>query len=260
MKREIRDGEDLSSLLKKYLWAGKASNMTRLLTEGEKYLKKEGLTLWEKEGAALIFRDRGEFTEVYYALFGGKIPKEALPSGVLLLDDIHRAVPSGEMEEFQKLGFRPYLTRKKERLLLKDWEEEDVALAYGRQEDLREILSLEKEALDPYTSILLSEEELQQELKGGHVLVKRVEEKLGGYLYFTESKATLSLDAVVVARKFRGQGFGKELVRGLLTLGRERKMRQTELWVREDNPRAKALYRSLGFKPRGTVVDHYIRR
>jgi ribosomal protein S18 acetylase RimI-like enzyme len=63
--------------------------------------------------------------------------------------------------------------------------------------------------------------------------------KLKPYLYIHD---------IVVHQKFRGEGLGRLLMEKLVSISRERDYCKLTLEVREDNTRAKALYRSLGFE------------
>jgi len=63
--------------------------------------------------------------------------------------------------------------------------------------------------------------------------------KLKPYLYVHD---------VIVHQDFRGKGLGKLLMKKLVSISKERDYCKITLEVREDNPAAKHLYKSLGFE------------
>lgn len=58
----------------------------------------------------------------------------------------------------------------------------------------------------------------------------------------------LYIHDVVVKHEFRGKGFGKALIKKLIEVSVERGYCKLTLEVREDNPGAQHVYRSLGFE------------
>ena len=58
----------------------------------------------------------------------------------------------------------------------------------------------------------------------------------------------IGLFDVVVDKKFRGKGLGKEIVAGILLWAKKEGMKSSYLQVMVDNKKAMALYRQLGFK------------
>lgn len=60
-------------------------------------------------------------------------------------------------------------------------------------------------------------------------------------------KPYLYIHDVVVLDTFRGQGLGKALIQELIRISKERGYCKLTLEVREDNPAAQRVYKSLGF-------------
>lgn len=61
-------------------------------------------------------------------------------------------------------------------------------------------------------------------------------------------KSYLYIHDIVVLNEFRGKGIGKALMQKLIEISKERKYCKITLEVREDNPTAQSLYKSLGFE------------
>jgi ribosomal-protein-alanine N-acetyltransferase len=66
-----------------------------------------------------------------------------------------------------------------------------------------------------------------------------------------------SIHAIAIAPAERGQGFGSQLLRGVLAELRERGARRCLLEVRESNLAARALYNRHGFTEDGVRRDYY---
>lgn len=65
------------------------------------------------------------------------------------------------------------------------------------------------------------------------------------------------INNVVIDSKYRGQGLGKALMEGLLSLGREKGVNEFTLEVRVGNIPANRLYESLGFVNEGVRRNFY---
>jgi ribosomal protein S18 acetylase RimI-like enzyme len=82
-----------------------------------------------------------------------------------------------------------------------------------------------------------------------------VDGKVVGWCDVTPERAdTLAHGAVLgmgVLDGFRGQGIGSALMRATLESARKAGLQRIDLTVREDNPRAKALYEKFGFAVEG---------
>jgi ribosomal protein S18 acetylase RimI-like enzyme len=63
------------------------------------------------------------------------------------------------------------------------------------------------------------------------------------------------LQMIFVLPDAAGAGIGSRLLRFVLADAAARGMRKVQLWVREDNERARSLYERHGFAPTGSVVE-----
>ncbi|MBI2045932.1 MAG: GNAT family N-acetyltransferase [Parcubacteria group bacterium] len=62
------------------------------------------------------------------------------------------------------------------------------------------------------------------------------------------------IENVVIDKEYRGQGFGKRLVAGLIDAAKKKGVQKIELTSHPDRERANIIYRSFGFKKRKTEV------
>lgn len=85
------------------------------------------------------------------------------------------------------------------------------------------------------------------------LLIKSENQYVGMSTVFTnfstfKIKPYLYIHDVVVLKEFRGKGYGKMLMEELIRVSAERGYCKLTLEVREDNPAAQQVYRSLGFE------------
>lgn len=92
--------------------------------------------------------------------------------------------------------------------------------------------------------------QLRAEIDAGSCLIARMGSELVGYALVRRQGALADLTRVAVVPSFQGQGFGRQLLQEALLLHRSPRYM---LNVRKDNDAAIELYRSEGFKIRGTV-------
>lgn len=69
----------------------------------------------------------------------------------------------------------------------------------------------------------------------------------------SNGEKVLEIHEVFVLPEYRGKGIGKALMLKLLEYGKERGLKEAELWVGEKNERAIKFYKKLGFKEDGKV-------
>lgn len=101
-------------------------------------------------------------------------------------------------------------------------------------------------------------EEVQRDAAGGatRVLVATIEDRVAGSAELRQLGPALcrhvGVLAIGVHPEHQRRGIGRALMRTLLDHARARGLERVELYVRADNERAHALYRSLGFTHEGT--------
>lgn len=78
-----------------------------------------------------------------------------------------------------------------------------------------------------------------------------------GYAGFWQVMEVAEVNNVAVAEDFRGQGFGRMLMNGLMDLAELLGCQKVNLELRAANRTALALYQSLGFEPVGRRPGYY---
>ncbi|MBI1776707.1 MAG: GNAT family N-acetyltransferase [Proteobacteria bacterium] len=103
---------------------------------------------------------------------------------------------------------------------------------------------------------------LEQNLSGGRGLILGGfrSRRLVGYVEacrggFRANAHVLSVQGVGVLAEHQGLGIGQAMLAALLGWARRHEVRRIALSVREDNVRAEALYRRIGFEREGTLRD-----
>jgi ribosomal protein S18 acetylase RimI-like enzyme len=88
------------------------------------------------------------------------------------------------------------------------------------------------------------------------VLVAETGDSLHGYVCLRSFEGQLQrglLSDLWVDPDHRGQGVGEALIRGAMQWADQAGWQRLDLWVREDNPPARRLYRKLGFRETGRM-------
>lgn len=130
-------------------------------------------------------------------------------------------------------------------------------LDYGplRAELLDDIMVIEQEAYPEPWSRGMFLDELRS--PRSYFCIVYLHNELIGYGGFWHVLDEAHITSVTIARAFRGQGYGRELMHHLLDTARFRVVRQVTLEVRESNVTARTLYESLGFHKAGIRKGYY---
>jgi len=91
------------------------------------------------------------------------------------------------------------------------------------------------------------------------VVVADVDGNVAGYciVLFRANSSTARLYSIAVGPRQSGRGIGRMLIAAAEREARARSKNSLRLEVREDNPRAIAIYRQSGFQITGSQVDYY---
>ena len=172
---------------------------------------------------------------------------------------MEKADVSPTAEEWQAIGFQPYLKRRRLFLSAKNAPVEQREILFGNETDLPEIIDLMQESFEPYTSALPDAETLRKDLREGRVIVAKENGILLGFLRFGREKKVSVLWQIAVPKVGQGKGVGSALVRDWLALERA-EVTKFQLWVREDNPSAWRMYEKQGFLPDGRMAPVMIKK
>jgi [ribosomal protein S18]-alanine N-acetyltransferase len=122
------------------------------------------------------------------------------------------------------------------------------------QSDLPAVMPIENRCYDfPWTEGIF-----RDCFQSGHTgLALELADQLVGYGVLSAAAGEAHVLNVVIDTPFRGQGFGKRLVRRLLDQARWHRVGRVFLEVRRSNLGAIALYQSVGFESIGVRVGYY---
>ncbi len=165
---------------------------------------------------------------------------------------------SPALEEWEAVGFRRYLRRKRLFLAAKNAGQESREITFCGENEQERIQMLLAESFEPYTSELPDAETLAADLWEKRVIAVRKDGKLLGFLRFGREKKISVLRQIAVLPAARGRGIGDGLLRDWLALEREN-IAKFQLWVREDNPPALRMYEKLGFRQDGRIAPVMIK-
>ena len=124
-----------------------------------------------------------------------------------------------------------------------------------RLEDLDQIVALERVCFRSPWSRLALEEELKRDI--ALYLVLEEDSKIVGYGGMWVLYEEAHITNVAIAPEFRGRGYGKRLMLGLMQLAHTLDATCMTLEVRDSNRVAQSLYASLGFVQEGRRKKYY---
>ncbi len=130
-------------------------------------------------------------------------------------------------------------------------------LSYGRlsPELLDGIMAIEQEAYPEPWSRGMFLDELRS--PRSYFCTVCLNSMLIGYGGFWHVLDEAHITSVTIARRWRGRGYGRELMHHLLDTARYREIRRATLEVRESNVVAKSLYQNMGFDHVGRRKGYY---
>jgi [ribosomal protein S18]-alanine N-acetyltransferase len=132
--------------------------------------------------------------------------------------------------------------------------------------DLTHVLALEHDLFpdDPWTAEMFAEEVVQPKTSRLYLVADtqaagQAGHGMAGYagMMFVPGGTQADVLTIAVARTYWGKGIGSALLGELLQAARERGCVEVFLEVREDNPRARGLYRRRGFEEIGVRRGYY---
>ncbi|MFO0427080.1 MAG: GNAT family N-acetyltransferase [Planctomyces sp.] len=132
-----------------------------------------------------------------------------------------------------------------------------VTIATAEASDLPEIRIALLNDFDPLVDQFPDTSEWQTALEQGLMLVGRVDGEFCGFLQSEPGAGSCRIRYWSVVSAFRGCRIGSALMQEFCR--RNPKMKRIQLWVKEENEAASALYRHYGFRPEG-LVDYVVFR
>lgn len=95
----------------------------------------------------------------------------------------------------------------------------------------------------------------------GNLLVAKVGDSVVGFVDFTTRKTALHpapcglIDELIVAKKYRGQGIGRQLISAAIDKCRKLGCCEIEVSTQKTNAKAREFYKSLGFEDIGVLLE-----
>lgn len=211
----------------------------------------ECLYVVEGEETAIFLKKDDGFTYILYCATTKEKLFDALaslPEDAYVFDQIVDArTDASLLDGFQSLGFevRKSLVRMSK---INETQElvADASVFDVTKEDIPTLDALLHEHFDKYAEQLPTIEELNDFVESKHVIVKRKEDKIAGFIFYDQSPSTLYLRYWLVNPEFRNQGVGSELFHEYNRRGATCKRHM--LWVVEDNRNAIKRYEHYGYK------------
>lgn len=254
-------GEALAQEIAACLSAGQRTNCYFPPEEWVPLAAQGRVSRMDFAGGRYLLIEKGRQADLLYFLEEGASPVPPPEMGrPVVLEQVgsEKAGVSPSAEEWEAAGFRRYLQRKRLFLAAKNVEPEGREACFCGEAEQAEVQGLLERSFEPYTSALPDSGALAVDLREGRVLAARENGGLLGFLRFGREKRVSVLRQVAVQPAARGRGIAARLVRDWLALERGEVLK-FQLWVREDNPPALALYRRLGFRPDGRIAPVMIK-
>lgn len=255
------DGKALAEEIAGYLSEKRRTNCFLQPEDWEGILERGKIFRMEFSGGLYLLVEKERQFDLFYFLERNTkpVPLPDMQKPVILEQvSAERAGVSPALEEWEAVGFRQYLRRKRLFLAAKNTGQENREITFCGENEQERIQTLLTESFEPYTSDLPDAATLAADLREKRVIAIRKDGKLLGFLRFGREKKISVLRQIAVLPAARGGGIGNGLVRDWLALERENAAK-FQLWVREDNPPALRMYEKLGFQPDGRTAPVMIK-
>ncbi len=247
--RKIHSFEELSPLLSSQLKRGVVTNA--FLSESDwRSAIDGGLLVSESGGALLLFRQRADFSQLYFYLHP---PFESLKlsvAGTVVTELAVRARDAGTgqavLDTLTAAGLKPVLRRvrftREPNLPLAA---SDVPVRLAKRRDLDAAMGIFSRYLDKYTSCLPTRDELSQDIDNDRVLIAEADGKIGSLLQFSISRSSGELLHLATLPECRGRGLADALIKAQLS---QQNFMTSRVWTGEDNKAAQNLYYKFDYK------------
>ncbi|OPY69860.1 MAG: ribosomal-protein-alanine N-acetyltransferase [Syntrophorhabdaceae bacterium PtaU1.Bin034] len=134
---------------------------------------------------------------------------------------------------------------------------DDVEIREMKEEDLDQIIAIEKKSFAAPWSEKLFRDTLSFPLSHSFIARKKVDNKVVGYANFYLIKNEVQILNIAVAPEYRKKGYAAKLLEHAITVLRGRKAEEFFLEVREGNADAIRLYKGFGFRKVGRRKRYY---
>lgn len=259
--KRATDGDGLAAEIARSRSLGRRTNFYGAAEELSPLAAEGRILRMPFAGGSYCFLEQEKQFDLYFFLEKDAAPVEIPPlEKPVVLEQVALAGKelSPTAAAWERIGFAPYLQRKRLTLSAKKAPVEARTPLFAKEEEAETILDTMQAAFEPYTSALPDPETLRRDIAQGRVIAAREGDKLLGFLRFGREKKVSVLWQIAVLPQGRGKGIGAGLVRDWIALEKE-EAAKFQLWVREDNLPALKLYEKSGFLPDGRIAPVMIK-
>ena len=213
------------------------------------------------EETLLITEKRTGYIRLYYFLTPGCVLRRiSLESELPVYADITLRGEIGSKDDiFRQLGLIPFRTYIRFGMINRAECPKPVHAAVEADTgDIDDILELLYGMFDLMADTLPDRNELVRMITDGNVYKVVILGCLAGVLLYEDTGVKSYLRALAVSPEYRGKSVGSSLMSHYLSMHTPDKTKRFELWMDQENAKASALYRKLGYTPDG--LKNYIYR
>ena len=138
-----------------------------------------------------------------------------------------------------------------------EFSDDDVEIRGMADEDLDQVMAIEKKSFAAPWSRNLFKETLTFSLAFNFVVRKKIDNKVVGYANFYLIRDEVQVLNIAIEPGSRGKGYATRLLVHAIAFLKERKAEDIYLEVREGNATALRLYHKLGFRKIGKRKKYY---
>lgn len=241
--RQINSFEELSPLLSAQLRRGVVTNA--FLSEAEwRSAIDGGLLVSETSASLLLFRQRTDFSQLYFYLHPPFERLELSGAGTVVTEFAVRPRDVGKeqavLDALTAAGLAPILRRvrlTREKAL--QLNSSNVPVRFAQSQDIDAAMDIFKYCFDPYTGCLPSEAELAGDIDDGQLFVADFADKPAALLHFSNFRNGSEILHLATLPDCRGRGLAGALIAALLS---SQNLSACRVWTGEDNETAQNLY------------------
>ena len=133
----------------------------------------------------------------------------------------------------------------------------EIIFEQMQQEDLQQVMSIEKEAFPDPWHISTFKREIRARKKHAYFYVARLPDKVIGFIVFHIFHGEGHIMNIAVGSEYRRRGVAKYLLASALEIIRQNEGEEVFLEVAVNNTAARGLYKQFGFEVYGTRKRYY---
>ena len=261
--------EEYLEITKKHRKGSDYKNVFFLKNQVHDFIDAEKLSYAEYGRNLYIFEKCDGFSRFYFYICKDEIPEKLQYEEPLIVEFVYDA-PAGEkqsgaVEYLKRLGF--VLGRRSVRMTLPSLSEfrfnderccrKEFEIGLADDNETETIRALLLDNFDPKYSFIPTHDELREIIRESRIVVARHNGEITGLEHFEITKKVLKCWHMLVAEPYQGHGLGWTLFSESHRLAAGQ-ANSGQVWLREGNKAATAMYRSGGYEPDNRRSDEYI--